>query len=98
MVTNIFGIFHAQVICIQYEQIKLKISPKYNYEGNFWTSSTKSGSQSKAEQLQWRRDKVQELYSPSMHVGLATVNKDTSYLQTMKYDVFIYIHIVLFVE
>jgi hypothetical protein len=33
-----------------------------------------------------------------LQVGLATVNKDTSYLQTIKYDVFIYIHILLFIE
>jgi Trp operon repressor len=58
------------------------------------------------QQIQWRRDKVQELCSKGysqreisqiLQVGLATVNKDTSYLQTIKYDVFIYIHILLFI-
>jgi Trp operon repressor len=66
-----------------------------------------SGMEQQHQQVQWRKDKVQELCSKGysqreisqvLQVGLATVNKDTYYLQTIKYDVFIYIHILLFIE
>ena len=70
-------------------------------------SSDMEHQQNQEQQVTWRRDKVQEHCSKGysqreishvMQVGLATVNKYTSYLQTIKYDVFIYIHILLFIE
>ena len=64
---------HSIIHVDKAKNLNILISTKDKSELN-----TKSGSQSKAEQLQWRRDKVQDLYSPSMHVGLATVIKDTS--------------------
>jgi hypothetical protein len=60
------------------------------YEANFWTLSTKSGSRSKAEQLQWRRSKVVEPRSRGMthneiarelHVSRTSITSDIQYLR-----------------
>jgi hypothetical protein len=60
------------------------------YEGNFWNLSTKSGYQSKAEQLQWRRAKVVEMkarglsqieIARQLHVSDASIGSDVQYLR-----------------
>lgn len=54
------------------------------------SSDMKHQNQQQEQQIQWRRDKVQELYSKgysqreisqTLQVGLATVNRDISYLR-----------------
>jgi Trp operon repressor len=53
--------------------------------------------QDQEHQVQWRRDKVQELYSKgysqreisqTLQVGLATVNRDISYLRNQTKDIY----------